>query len=507
MKKLTKLFALFALLLLGNNCGAQTRPHVTEIISIEDMDALKALKPSINGTWAYLRGYSYEGDGGGGNFRWDADATDTTDDGLIIEATGITTGRWKRDLSETTEYKAEWWGAIPGTSCAAEMQKAIDATAGIGILRLPVGAFTIDTTLTMPVVGASNKPFIIKGSGGLRGESLGKTVLYYTGATGTSLLDVSNGGASTDLKMGILSDIYFVGLGSGAEQIAISTGDFRTGQIINCTFEDFKYGLTSDLSIGSCLSYYSLIDSCIFKACTFGVYWQGKWNSTTIRNTQFSNCDNGFWLDYGDSGPVFDACYFESCGKDVTVRYAGKLVCRNSYFGLNRGSELIRFYPTKYAGANSAVLIDGCFFQVTDQTILDIYATNGEVATQSSAICTMISNTVNNSLTASATMIAVSTGASVSFKHAVLIGNTYLFPNNIKLDYMGTVSHESRINRVADGQSNVWSLGKAWSPTVDLASTTTSSTTQEKNNPGMLRFYNEKFEGYASSTIGWEALN
>ena len=55
-------------------------------------------------------GYHTKGDGGGGLFYWDSTSTEADNGGTIIQATGITTGRWKRVFSGAVNVK--WFGAV-----------------------------------------------------------------------------------------------------------------------------------------------------------------------------------------------------------------------------------------------------------------------------------------------------------------------------------------------------------------------------------------------------------
>jgi len=52
-----KLLITFAILLLSMGAFAQTGPSITQIVPIENVAALKALKPSAAGTWVYVQGY------------------------------------------------------------------------------------------------------------------------------------------------------------------------------------------------------------------------------------------------------------------------------------------------------------------------------------------------------------------------------------------------------------------------------------------------------------------
>ena len=49
-----------------------------------------------------LLGYYSKGDGGGGTFYWDSTSIEDDNGGTIIEATGVTTGRWKKVSTNTT---------------------------------------------------------------------------------------------------------------------------------------------------------------------------------------------------------------------------------------------------------------------------------------------------------------------------------------------------------------------------------------------------------------------
>ncbi|MFT4093699.1 MAG: hypothetical protein QM640_08660 [Niabella sp.] len=59
--------------------------------------------------YANVLGYYSIGDGGGGEFYWDAASTDNENGGTIFQQTGTTTGRWKRIFSG--EFEISWFGA------------------------------------------------------------------------------------------------------------------------------------------------------------------------------------------------------------------------------------------------------------------------------------------------------------------------------------------------------------------------------------------------------------
>ena len=81
-----------------------TLSNVSEIV-----DAIDDLKVLNGGNTVEVLGYYTKGDGGGGLFYWDSTSTEADNGGTIIQATGITTGRWKRVFSGAVNVK--WFGA------------------------------------------------------------------------------------------------------------------------------------------------------------------------------------------------------------------------------------------------------------------------------------------------------------------------------------------------------------------------------------------------------------
>lgn len=95
-----------------------------------------------------ILGYYAAGDGGGGKFYWDATSTDTDNGGTIIQATGVTTGRWLRVFTGAANVK--WFGAKGGNVSTeddlAAIQAAVDLDVGV---YLPVGEYYISATLNL----------------------------------------------------------------------------------------------------------------------------------------------------------------------------------------------------------------------------------------------------------------------------------------------------------------------------------------------------------------------
>jgi hypothetical protein len=70
---------------------------------------LKLAVGKEQGDKAFVGGYYADGDGGGGDFYWDAVSVEADNGGTIFQVTGTTTGRWKRIYSGAVNVK--WFGA------------------------------------------------------------------------------------------------------------------------------------------------------------------------------------------------------------------------------------------------------------------------------------------------------------------------------------------------------------------------------------------------------------
>jgi hypothetical protein len=70
---------------------------------------LKLAVGKEQGDKAFIGGYYADGDGGGGDFYWDAVNVEADNGGTIFQVTGTTTGRWKRIYSGSVSVK--WFGA------------------------------------------------------------------------------------------------------------------------------------------------------------------------------------------------------------------------------------------------------------------------------------------------------------------------------------------------------------------------------------------------------------
>ena len=92
-----------------NNLALEIQAIGENAINVITFDNIAELKLNSNMNRVDVLGYYIKGDGGGGAFYWDSTSIEDDNGGTIIQATGDTTGRWKRVFSGAVNVK--WFGA------------------------------------------------------------------------------------------------------------------------------------------------------------------------------------------------------------------------------------------------------------------------------------------------------------------------------------------------------------------------------------------------------------
>jgi hypothetical protein len=139
-------------------------------------------------------GYHASGDGGGGDFYWDASANEQDNAGtIIVPAANPPTGRWKRLVDGPLSVK--WFGAEGKgmTNDQPAIQAAVFAAEGRPVF-LPAGTYRIDSTITWLTSQSDQYAPGMK----LIGEGMDKTIIASAFSNGPALKwDVAN---TTGLK-------------------------------------------------------------------------------------------------------------------------------------------------------------------------------------------------------------------------------------------------------------------------------------------------------------------
>lgn len=200
---------------------------------------LKATTTGLfDGKVTQVLGYHAVGDSGGGTFKWNASSTVADDGGMVIQVTGIGTGRWER--ISYGQYYAKWFGAKGDGSTVdtAAMQTAFTASATnplvinagtymCGTLTVPSGAkitFMPGATIKAIASLASNAVLVKNATQGsytdvdieivnmsLDGNGVG------AGGTQTRFAELASFGRVTGLKLirPKVSNVEYIGIAIG----------------------------------------------------------------------------------------------------------------------------------------------------------------------------------------------------------------------------------------------------------------------------------------------------
>jgi hypothetical protein len=195
---------------------------------------LKLAVGKEQGDKAFIGGYYADGDGGGGDFYWDAVSVEADNGGTILQVTGTTTGRWKRIYSGSINVK--WFGA-KGDGIVDDTT-AIQNTINLNTTTyFPDGTFKITSNITIgsanrKIYGNGNKSIIYPNltSGGIcfdlnvQALRLEMSNLYFNLPTGaeSNITAIKFSSVTPSNRGNEISNIWINGLQKGFESIASS---------------------------------------------------------------------------------------------------------------------------------------------------------------------------------------------------------------------------------------------------------------------------------------------
>ena len=156
--------------LAGGSGGFQVTSQISDITISRYYATVAALKsvPATQvpeGFVAHVAGYHAAGDGGGGQFWFDAGSTEVEDGGLVLAPEGeAPAGRWRRFVGGL-RLSPKWFGARGGGKlpAAAQLQATLDAAGGRYIVDID------DTYLVEATILLKHSAQVISGTGTLLG--------------------------------------------------------------------------------------------------------------------------------------------------------------------------------------------------------------------------------------------------------------------------------------------------------------------------------------------------
>jgi len=218
------------------------------IESNKSVNTINDLKTK-NGDVINVLGYHTKGDGGGGLFYWDSASTETDNGGTIIQATGITTGRWKRLYSGAVNVK--WFGVkgdfdgTTGTDDTDSIQNVINSLNNVD-LYFPRGLYLINPSISI----------ILKEGINIIGEGRLNTQFVLDKTGGTAFKRVWNPSAPNEYlnsitikDIGIIFQHIIPANPSNYRQIALDLRHITRSRYENIYIGNYPIGLSAELGM------------------------------------------------------------------------------------------------------------------------------------------------------------------------------------------------------------------------------------------------------------------
>lgn len=298
--------------------------------------ALKLIAGTAGGERAYIREYNTGTNLGSGWFTWDAASTVADDSGVVIQVTGVATGRWVRDVGGfvTPTMFGAIGGAVNSANDTTAHQKALNyAIANRKVLRLDPGDYYLTASLTY----SGTNPVVIAGPGRyLCG-------LYFPGNTNglsittTAITDIGNFSImSPDAKTSGIA-VYIANSG----QVKLNNLYIaRTGG------SNTWFGGISFLNCN-----YTVTDNCFItstaNAGVYGIAWEGSASSVShdVINTMMYSVDIAYYAHTAAGATL---------GVEGIRISGGEAVCNTGFMFLSDANTSV-YVPPLYMISNTHI--------------------------------------------------------------------------------------------------------------------------------------------------------
>lgn len=318
-------------------------------LDVQTIDDLKAIDVTTltDKQQALVAGYYAPGDGGGGQFYYDAGASDADNAGTIIAPTAGS-GRWKRIYSGAVNVM--WFGAKGDgtTDDTAAVQAALTAATVGSTVTLPTGTYAISSTLTIA------KRLNLVGPGTLVESTILAPMLDIVAAgTGSLVTGLRFTGIETSgtfpgdttaldraaIRVVAADDVRVDGVSITAKSCGVRfVSSSNRGTVQNSQFLGFITGALAGSNNASAFSYSGGVDGRILNVtarnCGSGALVQMGGTRITIAGLHAVGLwDNGVYISSGDRC-VVTGCTIDSVqaatGSGIKTRGSGHVVSGNT---------------------------------------------------------------------------------------------------------------------------------------------------------------------------------
>jgi hypothetical protein len=310
---------------------------------------LKLAVGKEQGDKAFVGGYYENGDGGGGDFYWDAVSIEADNGGTIFQVTGTTTGRWKRIYSGSVSVK--WFGA-KGDGVTDDTVAINNCIKSFNNIYIPKATFMINS----PLYVLTKKTYIIDYATFVTSSN---TTLFETGSIvgGAFVSNYLLPDRTVLIERVNLSKFYAIGFDTVLK---------LNNTIDQCIFSDIST-LNCDVTLNTINCYYSS-----FKRITHRQHKDPNSTNAAFNFLDFNNIEaieslavtgkKVGWKFFGQSNALkITNSSAEGCETGVILSGAGVVNFDTFYSEFNATSF-------DFSGVNSTMVckMDGCFFFQND---------------------------------------------------------------------------------------------------------------------------------------------
>lgn len=300
--------------------GSTTAPiYSAPVASIAALRALNVTTPAlVNGASIQVSGYYAANDGGGGTYVWNSTSTAADNGGTVIQVTGVATGRWLLQYSGPIDVAGF---GVKGDGTVDD-EPAVSAAITAAIASTGYVKFGKNAVLKTPLAVSIGGPLIID----LQGNTV--TLSGVTGNAITFSQNVGNRAVETQLRNGVIANGT-----SSATVTGLRCNDLLYFTISRLKFTGFSH------------------------AGAIAIDWNDVEDSS-ISDTDFINCDLGFYAHNQTNNIECRAIWFQSClTSAVKIDSANMVAFRSCLFQGNKGTHTIDVLNTY------GLVVQDCWFE------------------------------------------------------------------------------------------------------------------------------------------------